>query len=490
MRPALLVLFMLGVVAAVVGERTRPPAAVAQAPALAADANGDGRIDAVDALCLLRAVAGLPATAACPTPLPRPDVNGDGGLTATDALCVLRYIGGLPPTSACPLSTPTPAPTPSPSPTGGGRVVGYFPTWVRQGGYTENDIDFAVVTHVNHFSITPRADGSIFIPEWEPIPDPALVNHAHQAGAKVLIVVGGWGWEFTQGFAGLAVSADTRRAFATNLAAFITRHGYDGADLDWEYPQTAAERAGYVELVREIRAAIGPAKLLTIAAPAADWSGQYFDIAAMLPSLDWVGVMTYDLHAAGWAGHSGHNAGLYNTAAADAFHWGGEITVDSARAYWQGRGVPPGKLLIGLPFYGQRFDGAEDLNQTLTSTAGGQPLYREVAPLIGAGWSVTRDAGAAAPYLRRDAGMGVISYEDGASITAKCAYAVERGLGGAIIWHLGQDRLASGQPLLAAARDCRRATPGAPTVAHPPAGARVRQPLPPPLPPPGPHRRP
>jgi endoglucanase len=70
------------------------------------DANGNSTVDAIDALCVLRAVAGMAATASCPSPLPRGDVNGSGAVDAVDALCVLRYVAGLPATSACPLAPP------------------------------------------------------------------------------------------------------------------------------------------------------------------------------------------------------------------------------------------------------------------------------------------------------------------------------------------------------------------------------------------------
>ncbi|MGI8554133.1 MAG: protease pro-enzyme activation domain-containing protein [Dehalococcoidia bacterium] len=120
------------------------------------DTNGDGTVNAVDALCLLRFVAGLSETANCPTAaltttvpvtVSNPgggsavtptgftylngDVNGDGQVTAVDALCILRSVAGLAATAACPsLSLPaaagqpsssrgaTPV-TPSPSSTGG-----------------------------------------------------------------------------------------------------------------------------------------------------------------------------------------------------------------------------------------------------------------------------------------------------------------------------------------------------------------------------------
>jgi endoglucanase Acf2 len=84
------------------------------------DANGDGTVNAVDSLCILRLVAGLPPTAACPSTLPMADVNRDGAISAVDSLCVLRYIAGLPATPNCPLTPPSGgssvAPSPSPTP--------------------------------------------------------------------------------------------------------------------------------------------------------------------------------------------------------------------------------------------------------------------------------------------------------------------------------------------------------------------------------------
>jgi hypothetical protein len=71
------------------------------------DVNVDGRRTSTDALCVLRQVALLAATTACPTvpaapPTPA-DVNGDGVVDATDALCVLRAVAQLSATAACPL---------------------------------------------------------------------------------------------------------------------------------------------------------------------------------------------------------------------------------------------------------------------------------------------------------------------------------------------------------------------------------------------------
>jgi GH18 family chitinase len=53
------------------------------------------------------------------------------------------------------------------------------------------------------------------------------------------------------------------------------------------------------------------------------------------------------------------------------------------------------------------------------------------------------------PYLRKDDGTGVISYDDAESIPLKIDLAVwERGLAGGFIWEISQDFSPSGQPLL------------------------------------------
>ncbi|MGI8549295.1 MAG: dockerin type I repeat-containing protein, partial [Dehalococcoidia bacterium] len=76
------------------------------------DVNCDRHVNAVDALCLLRAVAGLSGTTACPAISlhggSSADINQDGAVTVLDALCILRSVAGLAATVACP-KIPIPA---------------------------------------------------------------------------------------------------------------------------------------------------------------------------------------------------------------------------------------------------------------------------------------------------------------------------------------------------------------------------------------------
>ena len=87
------------------------------------DVNGDGIVNSVDALCVLRIVAGLPSTANCPIPPPGNPIVAIGettGPTALDALCIERGVAGLPATSVCPLIT---APVAEPAVTTSGQAA-------------------------------------------------------------------------------------------------------------------------------------------------------------------------------------------------------------------------------------------------------------------------------------------------------------------------------------------------------------------------------
>ncbi len=329
------------------------------------------------------------------------------------------------------------------------RVVAYFPTFARDDGYSESDIDFSVVTVVAHWSVAPRADGSLLLPAH--FPDPALVTRTHAAGARIVLVVGDDQATTARALSTIVASAALRQTLADNLLRLVQQNGYDGIDIDWEYPQSRADGDGLTALASLLRAALGPARTLSLAAEPGDWGAHYVDVAALGPLVDWFGLMTYQYAGPAWSQAAQHDAPLFSTAQQEA-------SVAATVAYFRGRGVDPAKLLIGLPFFGERFDGAGALYGPLTNAGGGDITYRAVAALPTGQWTAQRDAAAGVPYLlRADGAPGVISYDDAASIAAKCRYAVTQQLGGAIIWRLGQDGVGppAAQPLLQAARGCR-----------------------------------
>src|SRR5579859_673613 len=329
------------------------------------------------------------------------------------------------------------------------HVVAYFPIWARNSGYSENDIDFNVVTDVAHFAVTPRPDGTIQIPDWGPFPDPALIVKTQAAGARIVLVVGGDDEAARAGFSGLAAHESTRQEFVSDLLRLVDANGYDGVDLDWEFPNSAADRDNLTALIAALRAALGPNRSLSLAAAPTDYRGQWLDVAAIVPDLTWFSSMTYDMGGAGWSHYADDNAALHPGRP-------GEDNVADSVAYYLGRGVPAEKLLIGLPFFGQRYDQATGVYAPLAApTNGSSPDYKDIAMLVNRGWTQGRNAQTQTPYLQRQDGPGVITFDDAASIAAKCRYVVSAAIGGVIVWRLGQDVVANSQPLLHAAGACR-----------------------------------
>lgn len=331
----------------------------------------------------------------------------------------------------------------------GRRVVAYFPTYARDDGYSERDIDFNVVTVVAHWSVTPRADSTLVLPGH--FPDPALVGATHAAGASIVLVVGDDQASTAQAFSTIVASAALRRTLVANLLRLVRDDGYDGIDIDWEYPQSQSDADGLTALVGDLRSALGSARTLSLAAEPGDWGARYLDITALSPLLDWFGLMTYQYAGPAWSQTAQHNAPLHSTTEQPA-------SIAATAAYFLARGAPAAKLLIGLAFFGERYDGASALDAPLANANGGDLAYSAIAALPAGQWTAQRDVEAGVPYLlRADGAPGVISFDDAASIAAKCAFVSDSGLGGAIVWRLGQDGAGppAAQPLLQAAHACR-----------------------------------
>lgn len=82
----------------------------------------------------------------------------------------------------------------------------------------------------------------------------------------------------------------------------MAQYGFQGADLDWEYPGTperggkAEDTENFVSLAKEMRAAFGDLYGLSVTLAPDYWYLRGFDAKAMEPYVDFFGFMAYDLH--------------------------------------------------------------------------------------------------------------------------------------------------------------------------------------------------
>ena len=55
---------------------------------------------------------------------------------------------------------------------------------------------------------------------------------------KVLLAVGGYS-AGSADFEAVSSSSDNRQLFADNAVSFLRQHGFDGLDVDWEFPSSS-----------------------------------------------------------------------------------------------------------------------------------------------------------------------------------------------------------------------------------------------------------
>src|ERR1039458_9000760 len=319
------------------------------------------------------------------------------------------------------------------------------------------NIDFTALTHIIHFSVGPNSNGSLntSLDGITPAYSADLVTRAHAAGRKVLFCVGGASSE--TGFQGATTSANLA-TFILSLTNFTAAYGYDGVDVDWE-PLPASDFGQYTNLITRLRAALNgfsQHKLLTVAAgaypPYGDPPiGEYAMFAALQSQFDQINVMTYDLAGPypGWV--TWFNAPIYDGGYRFPSTGGLIPSTEGSVANFIGNGVAPGKLGIGIAFYGDLWAGGAG-----TSTGGAsqprqswtnaptvtQIAYADIMSTYYQSNSYHWDSEAQAAWLGIDnagsANDKFISYDDEHTCQAKVSYARNRHLGGVMIWELGQ----------------------------------------------------
>jgi|DewCreStandDraft_4_1066084.scaffolds.fasta_scaffold19948_2 chitinase len=349
------------------------------------------------------------------------------------------------PTNTPYAGTPTNTPTVTPTTEKCRRFLAYYPYWVST--YRADKIPYNKLTHICHAFVQPQANGSLVAPSG--YLEPALITYAHNAGVKVLVSIGGADEVARQNFATIAASASLRTAFANAVESFCRTYGYDGADIDWEFPQNATDRTNQNLLIQAVRdkfnssSAPAPSWEITMAVSPGNWYGQWNDYSYLNNVISFYNLMTYDYHGE-WSAHSGHNSPLYR----------GTDPLDGENIDWSNnymtvtRGVPASKMNLGIPFYGYRFPNSESLYDSFVSGAY-QMNYNIITPLIGSGWTYNWDSGSIVPYLTYDSGAGLISYDNPQSVIEKVNYALSvKGYGGIFMWEITADYSAGSQPLL------------------------------------------
>jgi chitinase len=332
------------------------------------------------------------------------------------------------------------------------RLVGDYGYWSRfqTPPYGASQIPYHKLTHINHAGISFNADGSLSVPQG--FMEPELIERAHAAGVKVLLLLGG-------DFTGLETSG-AMQTLVDNIAAFEQQYHYDGVDLDWEYPASTEDRNLFIQLMGALRKSNSE---YTLSIDVPPWGGYGYDLKKLQITTDYFNIMMYDC-AGPWTSYAQLNSPIFwdwrDPAPYECVPGG---SAQQAAEIFLSR-VPASQLNMGTPFYGYWYKDVTQLFQlcpdsvfSTDGTCGIEVVSVNYAPDIKerinrGGWYTTYDPIALVPYmLRSDGSDGYITYDDSNSTYFRVWYSDwQEGLGGTFMWSLDADYDGHSQDLLQA----------------------------------------
>ncbi|RSL48747.1 hypothetical protein CEP54_012765 [Fusarium duplospermum] len=347
------------------------------------------------------------------------------------------------------------------------RNILYFTNWgIYRANFQPQNIPASEITHVLYSFLDIAQDGTVKSTDtWADTDKHYQGDSWNEAGKnvygcvkqlyilkkkyrnmKVLMSLGGW--TLSSHFVQPASTLAGRRRIAASAVKLVGDWGFDGIDVDWEYPQNAQQAQNYVDLLKEIRLALDKFSrdnklnyrfLLTVATAAGPANYNVMKLKAMDQFLDGWHLMAYD-YAGGWDTTTGHQANVYlssNNPLSTKFSTDRAIN-DYVRA-----GVAPQKILMGIPLYGRSFANTAGLGQQYSGLGGGTNengiyLFKDL-PRPGAKAAIDKNLMTIITYDKQKRELVTTDSADSAKL--KAAYITKRGLGGAFYWEASGDKL-------------------------------------------------
>eukprot|EP01133_Synstelium_polycarpum_P015008 gene15008-17749_t len=368
------------------------------------------------------------------------------------------------------------------------RIVGYYTDWdMYERDYLPANIPITMANEIHYAFINFDTAGNLDLYDTNSDPQqlPRLsVLRQQFPYLNIYLSIGGW--TLSDDFSTVAASESATQNFATQCAQALIQTGFNGIDIDWEYPVVREgnpdDAKDFPNFLTAIRTALDAAAeeqskatgtpvtyYLSIAGPAG--IDKIDAVLATNPNgwtqvqeaCHYVNIMAYDFHGS-WDTISDFMAPLDispNDPYINNATLGKYDTVDAVNMYLK-LGFTKNQLTVGIPIYGR-----SSYVSTMGSTFGlWQPItgcppgefdatglfdYRCIinnecyGTGLPAGTTIVQPANnpnanyAQGPIGYSAADNFFISFDDAQSVAIKAKYIAQQGLGGAMFWTFSGD---------------------------------------------------
>lgn len=331
-----------------------------------------------------------------------------------------------------------------------------------RGNFVPEDINPHLCTHIIYAFVDVSPDGTGIVPFNKDdqgengLYARTLALKKKNPDLKVLLAVGGW-LIGSQPFLPVVISEESRDIWIRNVVKYLRKHGFDGFDMDWEFPATRGsppqDKFRFTQLMKGLYEAFaresedtGNDKLILTMATA---SGTYYISQSYEPSkiinyLDYMLLMTYNYHGQ-WEKLTGHHSGLYPHRLDPKVGEKSQLYQEWSIDFWLNAGIPKEKLIVGIPTYAMTFTLSDQSQHGVRAPAisGGRKgeftketgilSYYEICDrLQNGGWHSEWIEEQGVPFAY--GGDQWAGYENKRSITLKAKNIQKRDLGGAFVW--------------------------------------------------------
>jgi hypothetical protein len=328
------------------------------------------------------------------------------------------------------------------------EVFAYAPYWALSKHSTWN---YAELSTVAYFGIAVQWDGNFDTAGagWAGFQSQDMidmVNEAHRAGDKVVLVLKGTGTAAINDV--VTVPAETQKVITNTIGALGFRN-LDGVNVDFEgdtdplYPNIQSGLTNFMTQMSAQVHAWRSSAFVSIASysGSASWDGGLMKIDSLAPVVDAFFIMAYDMSFANMPGQAGPNAPINGWTYNDTL----SVTQYLAKA-------PASKIILGVPWYGYQFNTTSNGTYARATRADAVSYAGDIAqigcaPNVAQGWDQTAQSPGATwfspnsgdPCGDNRGSWQELFYDNITSLGIKYDLINKTGIRGVGIWALGYD---------------------------------------------------